>query len=161
MAPGPGERGRERGREAFDDDMLGHERRSSTSRPPGGRRSTPPTVFGWLREPDFLARVGEGVISREEQRLLLKSWGSDGGLSVEDVPLLDELRYALGDVPQRTDDERDLDETGLLEGGVDLQELTTVCRPRVRPRRAGLVRRRRTASRTTATPTSSSTRRRT
>ena len=46
-------------------------------------------------------------------------------LSIEDVPLLDELRYALGDVPQRTDDERDLDETGLLEGGVDLQELTT------------------------------------
>ena len=42
------------------------------------------------------------------------------------MPLLDELRYAIGDVPQRTDDERDLDETGLLEGGVDLQELTTV-----------------------------------
>ena len=42
------------------------------------------------------------------------------------MPLLDELRYALGDVPQRTDDERDLDETGLLEGGVDLQELTTI-----------------------------------
>ncbi len=42
------------------------------------------------------------------------------------MPLLDELRYALGDVPQRTDDERDLDETGMLEGGVDLQELTTI-----------------------------------
>ncbi len=42
------------------------------------------------------------------------------------MPLLDELRYAIGDVPQRTDDERDLDDSGLLEGGVDLQELTTV-----------------------------------
>jgi DNA helicase IV len=64
-------------------------------------------------------------VSREDQALLLKSWAV-GGLSIEDVPLLDELRYALGDVPQRTDDERDLDETGLLEGGVDLQELTTI-----------------------------------
>ena len=54
------------------------------------------------------------------------SRGRRGELSIEDVPLLDELRYAIGDVPQRTDDERDLDETGLLEGGVDLQELTTV-----------------------------------
>jgi DNA helicase IV len=119
-----GERGRERGREAFDDDMLGHEgfvEFASAWWPP----LDAPTVFGWLRDPEFLARVGEGVVSREDQALLLKSWAV-GGLSIEDVPLLDELRYALGDVPQRTDDERDLDETGLLEGGVDLQELTTI-----------------------------------
>ena len=119
-----GERGRERGREAFEDDMLGHEgfvEFASAWWPPLDAA----TVFGWLREPDFLARVGEGVISREEQLLLLKSW-APGDLSIEDVPLVDELRYALGDVPQRTDDERDLDETGLLEGGVDLQELTTI-----------------------------------
>ena len=65
--------------------------------------------------------------AHEEQRLLAKSWGSgdEVDLSVEDVPLVDELRYALGDVPQRTDDERDLDETALLEGGVDMQELLT------------------------------------
>jgi DNA helicase IV len=43
---------------------------------------------------------------------------------VEDVPLLDELRYALGDVPARTDDERD-DPYTLLEGAVDIQELMT------------------------------------
>jgi DNA helicase IV len=119
-----GERGKERGREAFDDDMLGHEgfvEFASAWWPP----LDAPTVFGWLRDPEFLARVGEGVVSREDQALLLKSWAV-GGLSIEDVPLLDELRYALGDVPQRTDDERDLDETGLLEGGVDLQELTTI-----------------------------------
>ncbi|WP_172256927.1 UvrD-helicase domain-containing protein [Nocardioides sp. zg-1230] len=119
-----GERGRERGREAFDDDMLGHAgfvEFASAWWPPLDAQ----TVFRWLREPDFLARVGEGVISREEQVLLAKSWVADD-LSIEDVPLIDELRYALGDVPQRTDDERDLDETGLLEGGVDLQELTTI-----------------------------------
>ena len=56
-----GERGRERGREAFEDDMLGHEgfvEFASAWWPPLDAQ----TVFGWLREPDFLARVGEGVI---------------------------------------------------------------------------------------------------
>ncbi|SEB86335.1 UvrD/REP helicase N-terminal domain-containing protein [Nocardioides exalbidus] len=120
-----GERGRERGREAFDDDMLSHAgfvEFASAWWPP----LDAPTVFGWLRDPEFLARVGEGVVSREDQVVLLKSWDGSAGPTIEDVPLLDELRYALGDVPQRTDDERDLDETGLLEGGVDLQELTTI-----------------------------------
>jgi DNA helicase IV len=42
------------------------------------------------------------------------------------VPLLDELRYALGDVPLRTDADHDRNDTlTALEGGVDLQELTT------------------------------------
>ena len=119
-----GERGRDRGREAFDDDMLSHDGFVEFALqwwPPLVARA----VLAWLRDPEFLSRVGEGVVSREEQLLLTKSW-STGELSIEDVPLLDELRYAIGDVPQRTDDERDLDETGLLEGGVDLQELTTV-----------------------------------
>ena len=122
-----GERGRERGREAFDDEMLSHAgfvEFATAWWPPLDAR----TVLGWLREPELLSRVAEGVLSAEEQRLLVKSWGSDlsiHDLSIQDVPLLDELRYALGDVPQRTDDERDLDETGLLEGGIDLQELTT------------------------------------
>ena len=33
-------------------------------------------VLGWLRDPEFLARVGEGVVSAEEQRLLTKSWAA-------------------------------------------------------------------------------------
>ena len=118
-----GERGRDRGREAFDDDML-----SDPSFVDFAAAWWPPLdaaeVFGWLREPEMLARVADGVLSPEDQRLLTKSW-SGAGLSVEDVPLLDELRYAIGDVPARTDDERDLDETGLLEGGIDMQELFT------------------------------------
>ena len=33
---------------------------------------------GWLRDPEFLARVGDGVVAAEDQRLLLKSWaGAD------------------------------------------------------------------------------------
>ncbi len=118
-----GERGRERGREAFDDEMLSHQGFLDFAAawwPPLSATE----VFAWLREPEFLSRVGDGVIGPEEQRLLAKSW-SGPDLSVEDVPLLDELRYAIGDVPERTDDERDLDETGLLEGGIDMQELFT------------------------------------
>jgi len=123
-----GERGRERGREAFDDEML-----SDQGFLDFVLAWWPPLeaaeVLGWLRDPDVLARMAEGVLTPEEQRLLLKSWGegSDTPIvpSVQDVPLLDELRYALGDVPARTDDERDLDETGLLEGGHDMQELLT------------------------------------
>ena len=70
-----GERGRERGREAFDDDMLGHAgfvEFASAWWPPLDAR----TVFGWLRDPEFLSRVGEGVVSREEQLLLAKSWAA-------------------------------------------------------------------------------------
>ena len=119
-----GERGRERGRESFDDDMLSdHSFVDFVAAwwPPLDARE----VLGWLREPEFLARVGDGVIGSEEQRLLSKSWADAADLSVEDVPLLDELRYAIGDVPARTDDEETLDDTGLLEGGIDVQELFT------------------------------------
>ncbi|GAB6984219.1 HelD family protein [Nocardioides pyridinolyticus] len=119
-----GERGRDRGRAAFNDDMLGNRDFLDFV-----AAWWPPldalTVFGWLRDPELLSRVGDGVLSPEEQRLLSKSWTESTALTVEDIPLLDELRYAIGDVPTRTDDERDLDETGLLEGGVDVQELFT------------------------------------
>jgi DNA helicase IV len=121
-----GERGRDRGREAFDDEMLSHQPFVDFAIewwPP----LDAPTVLGWLRDPDFLARVAEGVLSGEDQRLLAKSWGSsvaEGALpdfSVEDVPLLDELRYALGDVPARHEDDHQLDD----HVGADLAELTT------------------------------------
>ncbi len=121
-----GERGRERGREAFDDEMLSNQEFVDFAVawwPPLDAQ----TVFGWLREPDFLARVADGVLPAEEQRLLLKSWGSESAAySIEDIALLDELRYALGDVPQRTDDDHSFDEAlSISDGGVDLQELTT------------------------------------
>jgi len=120
-----GERGRDRGREAFDEELLDNDDFLDFVLawwPP----LDAPTVLGWLHDPDVLAQVSDGLLSHEEQRLLSKSWGSgDLALSVEDVPLVDELRYALGDVPARSDDERDLDDTSLLEGGHDVQELMT------------------------------------
>ncbi|WP_114423843.1 HelD family protein [Nocardioides houyundeii] len=115
-----GERGRERGRELFNDDMLSTQSFLDFATawwPP----LDPADVLGWLRDPELLARVGEGVISAEDQALLSKSWAEGLPLSVEDVPLLDELRYALGDVPVRADEDHTLDD----HVGGDLQELTT------------------------------------
>jgi hypothetical protein len=82
------------------------------------------TVLGWLRDPDFLARVADGVLDDESVRLLGKAWGapgSDGTLSVDDVPLLDELRYRLGDPPVVGSEEED--PLGLADAS--LQEVTT------------------------------------
>ncbi len=115
-----GERGLERGREAFDDEMLSDQRFVDFALawwPP----LDAPTVLGWLRDPELLARVGEGVVSASDQALLVKSWADGAAPSVEDVPLLDELRYALGDVPARTEEDHELDD----HVGGDLQELTT------------------------------------
>jgi len=113
-----GERGRERGREAFNEEMLSNDQFLEFAVawwPPLDAAS----VMTWLRDADFLARVGDGVVSSEDQVLLLKSWSDD--LSIEDIPLLDELRYELGDVPQRTDEDSELAD----HVGGDLEELTT------------------------------------
>ncbi len=118
-----GERGRERGRSAFDDDMLSHQGFLDFAAawwPP----LDAPRVLSWLRDPELLSRVSDGLLNAEDQRLLLKSWSGDAPilatLAVEDVPLLDELRYALGDVPAKVEDERDRD----VEG-IDIAELMT------------------------------------
>ena len=69
-----GERGRDRGREAFDDDLLGDDDFLDFVVgwwPPLDAR----TVLGWLRDPELLAQVSDGLLSPEEQRLLAKSWG--------------------------------------------------------------------------------------
>ena len=105
-----GDRGRDRGRERFVDEML-----SDAAFVDFALSWWPPLdateVLRWLADPDFLARTGEGVLSQEDMALLLKSWSYDGhraaGWSVEDVPLLDELRYELGDVPETREEDDD------------------------------------------------------
>ena len=120
-----GERGREQGREYFNSELLSDQRFVDFATawwPP----LDAPTVLSWLHDPEFLHRVSDGILTPEEQRLLTKSWGTAAAVTVEDVPLIDELRYALGDVPLRTDADHDRDDTlTALEGGIDLQELTT------------------------------------
>jgi DNA helicase IV len=81
--------------------------------------------------------VAQGLLSADEQALLSRSWGpvrepaayrvTPDDWSVQDVPLLDELRFVLGDVPerpQRGDRDDDLDSLShLFDEGVP--ELTT------------------------------------
>ena len=123
------DRGRERGRDLFEKDML--DRREFVQFaldwwPPLDAAD----VLTWLREPEFLSRVSEGVLSREEQQLLSASWADGLPMSIEDVPLLDELRYAIGDVPQRSDEDHDLDD----HVGGDLQEVMTASEREFAPR---------------------------
>ncbi|HEX3814336.1 MAG TPA: UvrD-helicase domain-containing protein [Mycobacteriales bacterium] len=54
-------------------------------------------VLGWLRsDPERLARHSAGVLTDKESDLLSESWQAHADWSVEDVPLLDELRAMLG-----------------------------------------------------------------
>jgi hypothetical protein len=116
-----GERGRERGRDEFNDEMLG-----TAAFVDFVLAWWPPLdateVLGWLRDPDLLARVAEGLLNADELALLSASWGpvrepvayrvTPDDWTVQDVPLLDELRFVLGDVPekpQRGDRDDDLD----------------------------------------------------
>jgi len=113
------ERGRDRGRDSFDDELLGNDDflEFALAWWPALDAAT---VMDWLRDPDFLARVADGVIGHDEQARLLKSWQAEP--SVEDVPLIDELRYALGDVPERMGEPEEYAD----HVGGDLQEITTV-----------------------------------
>ncbi|HET8605139.1 MAG TPA: AAA family ATPase [Marmoricola sp.] len=99
-----GERARERTKEQFADDLRTDDRflEFAASWWPV---LDAPTMLGWLRDPEFLGRVAEGVLDDEAVRLLTKSWGEE--LSIDDVPLLDELRYLLGDPPQVDSEEED------------------------------------------------------
>ena len=132
-----GERGRQRGREEFNDTMLG------TAAFVDFALAWWPTldavdVLSWLRDPELLGRVAEGVLDRDQQALLSRSWGpvrepaayrvTPDDWSVEDVPLLDELRYQLGDVPEkpkRGDRDDDLDPLSHLFDE-SVPEVTTV-----------------------------------
>ncbi len=114
-----GERGREQGREYFNGELL-----SDTTFLEFASDWWPPldaaSVLGWLRDPEFLARASEGLLTGDQQRVLLSSWTGED-LSVQDMPLIDELRYALGEVPQRADEDHTLDD----HVGGNLVELST------------------------------------
>ncbi|MGZ4495064.1 MAG: HelD family protein [Nocardioides sp.] len=101
-----GERGRARGKEEFTDEMLGNA--SFVEFALAWWPALDATeVLRWLRDPELLARVGEGVVSAADQAVLLASWQGRDDWSVEDVALLDELRYLLGDAPEKDDREPD------------------------------------------------------
>ena len=103
-----GERGQERGKDEFVDVMLGDSsfvEFALTWWP----ELDATQVLGWLGDPEMLDRVGERVLSREDIDVLSASWtaSTSGAPTVEDVALLDELRYLLGDAPERRADQDD------------------------------------------------------
>ena len=118
-----GERGRERGKEEFIDTMLGDSAfvEFALSWWPALDATD---VLGWLRDPELLGRVGDGVLSHDELALLSKSWKDrpQGDWSVEDVALLDEVRYLLGDAPEHAHEDDPL--AHLVDE--NMPELTTV-----------------------------------
>jgi AAA domain-containing protein len=59
----------------------------------------PAQVLSWLADPDRLRRLGDGVLSTAEVSILAGSF-ADGGYSVGDVALLDELAALLGRPPR-------------------------------------------------------------
>ncbi len=115
-----GERARERTKEEFAEEMRTHDDflEFAASWWPVLDAAT---VLGWLRDADFLSRVSEGVLGDEAVRLLAKSWGET--LSIDDVALLDELRYLLGDPPIVNTGSVDDEHLGLEDAS--LHEVTT------------------------------------
>jgi RecA/RadA recombinase len=120
-----GERALERSREDFVETVLNDDRFLLFL-----REWWPPLhaaeVLGWLREPDFLSRIGEGVISVADVGVLTRrdAWGSEAhDLSVEDVPLVDELRHLLGE-PQEDPDLLEDPLAHLVDA--NMPELTTI-----------------------------------
>ncbi len=60
----------------------------------------------WRTLPDRIGELANGAFSAEELAALRASW-SDGIPNIEDIPLIDELRYLVGEV--RRDDDQDDD----------------------------------------------------
>jgi AAA domain/UvrD-like helicase C-terminal domain len=59
-------------------------------------------VWGWLRDEPRLRRFAEGLLEPVEITALAASWPAPDDPSIEDVPLIDELRYLLGDIAENS-----------------------------------------------------------
>ncbi|CAA9323503.1 MAG: putative helicase protein [uncultured Nocardioidaceae bacterium] len=116
-----GERAQERSKEEFTDTLLGDDRFLLFVRDWWPALDAT-EVLPWLRDPEFLGVVAEGVLTPAEIQTVARGWGDD--LSVEDVALVDEVRYQIGDPPARTDDEEADPLAGLVDA--NMPELTTV-----------------------------------
>jgi DNA helicase IV len=106
-----GERGRERGRDTFVAELSEDDRLTAFV-----EAWWPPLdavqVWRWLRDPQRMSRWADGVLSPAEVAALLDSWAHSDTPSIQDVPLIDELRYLLGDVPA----DQDATRRGEVEG---------------------------------------------
>jgi DNA helicase IV len=60
----------------------------------------------WRTLPDVIDSLGRGAFTPAEVKALKASW-QGGEPSIEDVPLIDELRYVIGEIPDDTGDDDD------------------------------------------------------
>lgn len=60
----------------------------------------------WRTLPDVIDQLSRGTFTRAEIAALKGSWAS-GEPSIQDIPLIDELRYLVGELPDNSDDEDD------------------------------------------------------
>jgi DNA helicase IV len=60
----------------------------------------------WRTLPDVIDQLSRGTFSRQEIAALKASWALDEP-SIQDVPLIDELRYLVGELPEPSDDDDD------------------------------------------------------
>jgi DNA helicase IV len=60
----------------------------------------------WRTLPDVIDSLGRGTFTLDEVAALKASW-QGGEPSIEDVPLIDELRYVIGEIPDDTGDDDD------------------------------------------------------
>ncbi|MGH3458228.1 HelD family protein [Aeromicrobium sp.] len=65
----------------------------------------------WRTLPQRIGELADGAFTPDELAALDASWagaGEGGEPSIEDIPLIDELRYLLGEVPHTDDDDDDV-----------------------------------------------------
>ncbi|MGH3425365.1 MAG: HelD family protein, partial [Nocardioidaceae bacterium] len=93
-----GERARENGKEEFADDLTGDDAFMTFT-----AAWWPPLdavqVWESLADSERLTEYASGVLGTGEIDALVSSWAGGGAPTIEDVPLIDELRYVLGEVP--------------------------------------------------------------
>ena len=123
-----GERGLDRGRDDFVEQMRG-------DGPVGAfARAWWPAldaveVWHWLHQPDRLRHYAHGVLESDEVETLVTAWRENPDVSIEDVPLVDELRYLLGDPPARRGEYRG-DDGAEIEGVSDSLNALLAAAPR-------------------------------
>jgi hypothetical protein len=93
-----GDRALERGKEEFAHTMLGT-REFTDFAAAWWPVVDAVDVLGWLADKERLQRDAHEILTPEEIDELVESWAADD-FSVEDVPLLDELRYLVGEPPE-------------------------------------------------------------
>lgn len=97
-----GERALDRGAEAFADELDGDERFEIFLEQWWPELDP---VHLWRTLPSRLGELASDLFTSFEQQVLRREWPQDP--TIEDVPLIDELRHLVGEVPSRSDDDFD------------------------------------------------------